>query len=94
MSTEVISGMINLKAGVSGNTTLTVHFIDRYLSKNVQVRSVEHPAEDPIRTGVVGVEQRLIGHSVGRQPHRQEKQEEENVLHLEERDEKRFVDVD
>lgn len=48
----------------------------------MQVWSVEHPAEDAIRTGVVGVKQSLIGHAVRRDPHAQEEEEEEDVFHL------------
>lgn len=56
----------------------------RYLSKNVQVWSVEHSAEYPTRTGIIRVEERLIGHSIGQEPYSQEEKEEENVLHLNE----------
>ena len=48
----------------------------------MQVWSVEDASEDPGRTRVVGVEQRLVGHAVRHQPHGQEEQEEEHVLHL------------
>ena len=52
------------------------------MSKYVQVWPVEHSAEDPTGTRIVGVEQRLIGYAVGHEPHRQEEEEEEDVLHL------------
>lgn len=55
-----------------------------YLSEHLQVWSVEHSAKYPKRAGIVGVEQRLIGHSVGHEPHGQEEKEEENVFHLRE----------
>lgn len=63
---------------------LTIHFMYGYLSKNVHVWSVEHSAEYPGRAGIIRVEQCLIGHSIGHEPHSQKKKEEENVLHLRE----------
>lgn len=63
---------------------LTIHFMYGYLSKNMQIRPVKHSAEYPVRPGIVLVEESLIGHSVGHEPHSQKKEEEEDVLHLEE----------
>ena len=50
----------------------------------MQVRSVEHTTKYPIRTGIICVEECLIGYSIGHEPNIQEKEEEENVLHLKE----------
>lgn len=62
--------------------THTIHLFHRDLSKDVQIRPVENPAEDAIKARVVGINQRLVGYSVGHEPHPQEEEEEENVLHL------------
>lgn len=65
---------------------LTINLLHWNLSKYVQVRSVENSAKDPIRIGVVGINQSLIGYSICNKPHPQEEKEEEDVLHLSQRD--------
>lgn len=51
----------------------------------MQVRSVENSAKDPIKARVVGVNQSLIGYSIRHEPHPQEEEEEEDILHLKRR---------
>lgn len=63
-------------------TLNTVHLFHRDLSKDVQIRPVENPAKDAIQARVVGVKQSLIGYSVCHEPHPQEEEEEEDILHL------------
>lgn len=48
----------------------------------MQVRPVENPPEDVIKARVVGIKQSLIGYSVRHEPHPQEEEEEEDILHL------------
>lgn len=62
--------------------TYTIHLFHRDLSKDVQVRPVENTAEDAIQARVVGVNQSLVGYSVCHEPHPQEEEEEEDILHL------------
>lgn len=61
---------------------LTINLLHWNLSKDVQVRSVENSAKNPIRNGIVGINQSLIGYSICNEPHAQEEEEEEDVLHL------------
>lgn len=60
----------------------TIHFINRNLSKYVQIWPVEHSAENPVRSGVIFIEKCLMGHSIGHQPNTKEEKEKENILHL------------
>lgn len=62
--------------------TQTIHFMYGNLSKYVEIRPIKHSSEDPIRSGIVGVEKSLIGYAVGHKPHSQEEEEEEHILHL------------
>lgn len=52
------------------------------LPKDGEVRVVDDPTKDPIHPALVVDEDGLLGHSEGHHPHRQEKEEEEDVLHL------------
>jgi len=61
----------------------TVDLLHRDLSEDVEVGPVEDPSEDTIGPGVVRVDQRLIGYAVRHNPHPQEEEDEEDVLHLE-----------
>lgn len=63
---------------------VTIHLMYGYLSKDVEVWSVEHPAEYPIRTRIIRVEECLIGYSISQEPNSQKEKEEENILHLQE----------
>lgn len=60
----------------------TIYLFNRDLSKDVQIRPVENPTEDAIETRVVGIKQSLVGYPVRHEPHPQEEEEEENVFHL------------
>lgn len=60
----------------------TIDLVQRNLSKDLQVGPVEHTAEDPLQAAIVGVQQRLSGHTVGYEPHTQKEEEEEDVFHL------------
>lgn len=48
----------------------------------MQVGAVQGPAEHPVNPGVVGVQESLGGDAVCNEPNTQEKQEEENIFHL------------
>lgn len=63
-------------------STQTINLVQRDLPKDLQVRPVEHTAENPLQTAIVGVQQGLSRHTVGHKPHAQEKEEEEDILHL------------
>lgn len=67
--------------------THTIHLFHRDLSKDVQIRPVENPAEDAIEARVVRINQSLVGYSIRHEPHPQEEEEEENILHLKRRNE-------
>lgn len=60
----------------------TVYLLQRDLAKNVQVGTVQRSAKHPVNPLVVGVEKSLGGNSVCNEPDTQEKQEEEDILHL------------
>ena len=60
----------------------TIYFIQGNLAENVQVGAVQGSAEHPVNPGVIGVEKGLGGNTVRNEPHAQEKEEEENILHL------------
>lgn len=60
----------------------TVYLLQRDLAKNVQVGTVQRSAKHPVNPLVVGVEESLGGNSVRNEPDTQEKQEEEDILHL------------
>ena len=62
----------------------TINLLHRNLAKDVQVRPVENSAKDAIQARVIGVKQSLIGYPVRHEPHAEEEEEEENVLHLNE----------
>lgn len=61
---------------------LTVYFIQWNLAKYLKVGTIKHPSEYPFRLAVVGMKQSLGCHTVGNEPHAQEKQKEENIFHL------------
>lgn len=60
----------------------TIYFLQRNLSKYMEIRAVQCPAEDPIDARVVGVQKGLCRHSISYQPHGEEEEEEEHVLDL------------
>lgn len=57
----------------------------------MQVGAVQGSAKHPIDPRVIGVEKSLGGDAVGNEPHTQEKEEEENVLHLQNRKTRVFI---
>lgn len=67
------------------SSLLTVHVLLGDLPKDLQVGPVEDAAQDIREVTVLGPEEPLRGHPVGNQPHAQEEEEEEHVLHLWER---------
>lgn len=52
------------------------------LPKDGEVRVIDNPTEDPVHAALIVDENGLLGHSEGHHPHRQEKEEEEDILHL------------
>ncbi len=60
----------------------TIYFLQRNLSKYMEVWAVQCPAEDPVDARVIGVQKGLCRHSIRYQPHAQEEQEEEHVFDL------------
>lgn len=60
----------------------TVYLLQRDLPKNVQVGTIQRSAKHPVNPLVIGVEESLGGNSVCNEPDTQEKQEEEDILHL------------
>lgn len=64
---------------------LTVYFIQWNLAKYLKVGTIKHPSEYPFHSAVIGMKQSLSCHTVGNKPHAQEKQKEENILHLKKR---------
>lgn len=60
----------------------TVYFLQWDLAKNVQVGTVQSSAKNPVDPWVIGVEKSLGGNAVRNEPHTQEKQEKEDILHL------------
>lgn len=52
---------------------LTVYFIQWNLAKYLEVGTVEHPSEYPLHSAVIGVKQSLSCHTIGNEPHAQEK---------------------
>lgn len=60
----------------------TVYLLQRDLAKNVQVGTIQRSAKHPVNPLVIGVEESLGGNSVCNEPDTQEKQEEEDILHL------------
>ena len=61
---------------------LTIYLLQGDLSEDVEVGPVQRPAEHPVDARVIRVQQGLGGHAVRYHPHAQEKEEEENILHL------------
>ena len=64
---------------------LTVHLPLRDLPKDLQVGPVEDAAQDIREATVLGPKEPLSGHPVGNQPHAEEEEEEEHILHLQKR---------
>lgn len=64
--------------------TCTIQLLHRNLSIDVQIRPVQDSPKNAIRVCVVGVDQSLMGNSVCHEPHTQEEEEEEHILHLNE----------
>lgn len=64
---------------------LTIHLPLRDLPKDLQVGPVEDAAQDIRETTVLGPKEPLSGHPVGNQPHAEEEEEEEHILHLQRR---------
>lgn len=60
----------------------TINFLQGDLAKNVEVGTVQGSAEHPVNPWVVWVKKSLGGNTVRNEPHTQEEEEEENVLHL------------
>ncbi len=60
----------------------TIYLLQGDLAKNVQIRAVQGSAKHPVNPWVIGVEKSLGGNAVRNEPHTEEKEEEENVLHL------------
>lgn len=60
----------------------TVYLLQRDLAKNVEVGTIQRSAKHPVNPLVIGVEESLGGNSVCNEPDTQEKQEEEDILHL------------
>lgn len=67
-----------------GPSPCTVHFLLRDLPEDLQVGPVEDAAQDFREVLVLRPKETLRGHPVGNQPHAEEEQEEEHVLHLQE----------
>lgn len=51
---------------------LTVYFIQWDLAKYLEVGTVKHPSEYPLRSAVIRVKQSLSCHTIGNEPHTQE----------------------
>lgn len=60
----------------------TIYFLQRNLSKYMQIWAVKCSAENPVDARVIGVQEGLRRHSIRDQPHAQKEEEEENVLNL------------
>ncbi len=60
----------------------TIYFIQRNLSKYMEVWAVQCPAEDPVDARVIGMQKGLCRHSIRYQPYAQEEQKEEHVFDL------------
>lgn len=60
----------------------TIYFLQGDLAKNVQVRPVQGSAKHPVNPWVIGMEESLGGNAIRNEPHTQEEEEEENILHL------------
>lgn len=78
---------IPARLGMGERNFLTVYFIQWNLAKYLQVGTIKHPPEYPFHLAVVGMKQSLSCHTIGNEPHTQEKEEEENIFHLQKREE-------
>lgn len=67
------------------SSLLTVHVLLGDLPEDLEVGPVEDAAQDAREVMILGPKEPLCGHPIGNQPHAEEEEEEEDILHLQER---------